>query len=75
MGVPEEMLQTKREMGITSEMGVEGSQATHYALRTQQDFIKILEGGAKRVYEDVQRALGGGNEERAKDVLFQKRGG
>jgi len=75
MGVPEEMLQTVREMGIALERGVEGSQATHDAVRTQQDFIKILEGGAERVYEDVKRALGGGNEERAKDVLFQKRGG
>ena len=26
----------------------------------------------ERVYEDVKRALGDGNEERAKDVLFQK---
>ena len=68
MGVTEEMLQTVREMGIALERGVEGSQATHDALRTQQGFIKRLE----RVCEDVKRALGDGNEERAKDVLFQK---
>lgn len=72
MGVTEEMLQTAQDMGTALERGVEGLQATQDALRTQQGFAKRLEGDAERVYEDAKQALGDGNEERAKDLLFQK---
>ncbi len=72
MGVTEEMLEQAREMGAALDRGIEGLDATRDSLRTQQSFAKRLEGDMGRIYEEAKKALQGGEEERAKELLFQK---
>ena len=68
----EEMLEQAREMGMALERSVEGLEATKDALRTQQNFAKRLEDDMSQTYENAKIALGEGNEDRAKELLFKK---
>ena len=72
LGVTEEMLATAQECGLALERSNEGLQATQDSLRTQQSLARMLDKDAADIYEKAKKALEDGNEERAKDLLFQR---
>ena len=72
LGVTEEMLATAQECGLALERSNEGLQATQDSLRTQQSLARMLDKDAADIYDKAKKALEDGNEERAKDLLFQR---
>lgn len=72
LGVTEEMLATAQECGLALERSNEGLQATQDSLRTQQSLARMLDKDAADIYERARKALEDGNEERAKQLLFQR---
>lgn len=72
MGITTEMLEQAREIGLLLDRGVEGLKAAEDSLVTQQRFAKKLEEDMERLYKDATIALQGGNESRAKDLLFKR---
>ncbi|CAB9522762.1 expressed unknown protein [Seminavis robusta] len=72
LGVTQQMLDTAQECGLALERSMEGLQATQDSLQTQQSFAKMLDSDAAALYEKAKTALDEGNEERAKDFLFER---
>ena len=72
MGVTDEMLNSAKEIGVALERGMEGLKATQDSLITQQKFAKRLDADAEQVYEQAKAALASKNEEKARDLLFQR---
>lgn len=72
MGITNEMLEQAREIGLLLDRGFEGLKAAEDSLVTQQRFAKKLEEDMERLYHDATLALQGGNESRAKELLFKR---
>ena len=72
LGVTEEMLATAQECGMALERSMEGLKATQDSLQTQQSLARMLDNDATDFYEKAKKALEDNNEERAKELLFER---
>lgn len=72
LGITQEMLDTAQECGLALERSMEGLKATQDSLQTQQSFARVLDREATDLYEKAKKALEENNEEKARDLLFER---
>ena len=72
LGVTPEMLKTAQDCAENLERSIEGLKATQDALSTQQSLARMLDREAETMYEKAKVALGAGDEDQAKQFLFQR---
>ena len=72
LGVTQEMLDTARDCGLALERSMEGLKATQDSLQTQQSFARMLDRDAEAIYEKAKAAVEAGDEDKARDLLFQR---
>jgi len=72
MGITEQMLESAEEVGIALEQATEGLRATQASLDTQRSLARRLERDAEELYEKAKTAMAEGNEDAARNFLFQR---
>ena len=72
LGITQEMLDTAQDCGMALERSREGLKATQDSLATQQSYARMLDRDCEELYDKAKVALEAGDEERAKDLLFER---
>jgi len=73
MGINSDMLQMAEEVGAALEGAIDGLKVTRGSLETQQSFARRLERRQEQLYEQAKAALEDGQEDRARDLLFERK--
>ena len=73
MGITKEMLTMAEEVGVALERAMDGLRVTKGSLETQQSFARRLDSEQEKLYEQAKTALEEGEEERARDLLMQRK--
>ena len=74
MGISQDMLKMAEEVGVALEQAIDGLKVTRGSLETQQAFARRLDQQQKRLYEQAKGALEDGQEDRARDLLMERKG-
>lgn len=72
LGITQEMLDTAQDCGLALERSREGLKATQDSLATQQSYARMLDKECEELYEKAKASLEAGNEEKAKEFLFNR---
>lgn len=72
LGVTPEMLAMAQEVGVTLNRAVEGLNACRDSLASQQALAKRIDSDIERLYEDAKSAMSSSNEDRARELLFER---
>ena len=73
LGISKDMLKMAEEVGVALERAIDGLKVTRGSLETQQSFARRLDAQQDQLYEQAKTALEGGEEERARDLLMQRK--
>mmetsp|Transcript_18003 Transcript_18003/g.39359 ORF Transcript_18003/g.39359 Transcript_18003/m.39359 type:complete len:270 (+) Transcript_18003:281-1090(+) len=73
MGISKDMLRMAEDVGVALERAIDGLKVTRGSLETQQSFARRLDAQQERLYEQAKAALEDGEEERARDLLIQRK--
>eukprot|EP00563_Minutocellus_polymorphus_P005664 CAMPEP_0181036872 /NCGR_PEP_ID=MMETSP1070-20121207/9100_1 /TAXON_ID=265543 /ORGANISM="Minutocellus polymorphus, Strain NH13" /LENGTH=306 /DNA_ID=CAMNT_0023114551 /DNA_START=8 /DNA_END=928 /DNA_ORIENTATION=+ len=74
MGINSDMLKMAEEVGSALERAIDGLKVTRGSLETQQSFARRLDKQQEQLYEQAKAALEDGQEDRARDLLFERKG-
>ena len=74
MGISQDMLKMAEEVGVALEQAIDGLKVTRGSLETQQAFARRLDQQQKQLYEQAKAALEDGQEDRARDLLMERKG-
>ena len=74
MGISKDMMAMAEEVGTALERATDGLKATKDSLETQQAFARRVDAQVEEVYARAKAAVEAGEEERAKDLLFERTG-
>jgi hypothetical protein len=73
LGISQDMLKMAEEVGVALERAIDGLKVTRGSLETQQSFARRLDKQQEQLYEKAKAALEDGQEDRARDLLMERK--